>query len=115
MDLGSIIPAMLIPGIIGTRTEKAIASTPTSVSLRYWAALGLQKMSGANSSHMPVKQAAHCPNQAVRFDSDMAQKRQSRRPPISALAIRIPSRHSTGGHPRSHKSETRRLGKESVR
>src|SRR3990170_1433039 len=101
MDLGSIIPFMSMPGIIGTSTEKAITAEPTSVSLRYWAALGLQKIIGAKSSHRPTKVFAHCAHQLVRFDSESAPNSVMRRPLTRSLIVRAEARHSTLGSARS--------------
>ena len=59
MFLGSIIPAMLMPGIIGTSTDSAMTAEPMSKSLLYCAALGLQKINGANSNQMPTNATAY--------------------------------------------------------
>ena len=106
MDFLSIIPSMLMPGIIGTSTENAIASVPTSRLVRYWAALGLQKNKGAKSSQMPMKAVAHCPNQAVRFESDIAPKIINTIPLSISLRARALARHSIDGKPRSRVTAT---------
>ncbi|OIQ63866.1 hypothetical protein GALL_545890 [mine drainage metagenome] len=101
MFFGSIIPAMLMPGIIGISTEKAITSTPTSVSLRYWAALGVQKSIGAKSSQRPTKVLAHWANQAVRLDSDSAPNAAIARPLSRSLRTSAVARASRLASPRS--------------
>src|SRR3546814_6962535 len=72
MFLGSIIPAMLMPGIIGTSTDSAITAEPMSKLLLYCAALGLQKISGAKNSQMPTNATAHCAHVLVRGTSKSA-------------------------------------------
>src|SRR3990170_2792939 len=101
MDLGAIIPAMLMPGIIGTSTDKAITAEPTNVSLRSWAALGLQKIIGAKKSHRPTKVVAHCAHQAVRLESDRVPNSAMRSPLTRSLIVSADTRHSTLGRPRS--------------
>ena len=99
--MGSIIPAMLMPGIIGTSTAKAIASAPTIMLLLYWAALGLQKTSGANSSQIPTKAAPHCAHQFVLLDREKAPKNARKIPLNRSLTAKMLMRTSTGGRPLS--------------
>lgn len=47
-----------MPGIPGTRIEKAIASAPASVSIRNASGSDDQKTSGAKSSQIPTAQVA---------------------------------------------------------
>ena len=95
-----------MPGIIGTRTENAITNVPTSKLVRYCAALGLQKNSGAKSSQIPMKAVAHWPSQAVRFESYIPQKIANAIPLSISLMARAFARHSIDGRPRSRVTAT---------
>src|SRR3546814_4141084 len=77
MFLGSIMLAMLMPGIIGTSTDRAMTAEPMSKLLLYCAALGLQKISGAKNSQMPTNATAHCAQVLVRGTSDSAPNSRS--------------------------------------
>ena len=101
MFLGSIMPAMLMPGIMGTSTDNAITAEPMSRLLLYCAALGLQKISGAKNSQMPMNATAHCAHVLVRGASDSAPNSAMASPLTTSLIASALARHSIEGSPRS--------------
>src|SRR3546814_8904741 len=107
MFLGSIIPAMLMPGIIGTSTDSAITAEPMSKLLLYCAALGLQKISGAKNSQMPTNATAHCAHVLVRGTSESAPNSAMARPLTTSLMVSALARHSIRSE--EHTSELQSL------
>ena len=96
----SIIPSRLMPGIIGTSTEKVIASAPMIVSFTAAPALCVQKKSGANRSQRPTPVEPHCA-QEKRRESASEPKSISRTPDAMSLHPVSALRNACSGSPRS--------------
>jgi hypothetical protein len=97
-----IMPAMLMPGIIGISTDSAISKAPTSVPLAYASGNGVQNTSGANSSHTPTKALAHCAQGWRRHAlADNMLKAITRTPLSTSLQLISRLRSSNDDSPRS--------------
>src|SRR3546814_14065540 len=99
MSLGSIIPAMLMPGIIGTSTDSAITAEPNSKLLLYCAPLGPQKISAPKNSQMPTNATAHCAHVLVRGTRERAPTSATARTRAAKMLERAHDRHSPETRP----------------
>src|SRR6185312_7018997 len=89
-----------MPGIIGTRTEKVIASAPMIVSFAVAAALGVQKKRGANKSQRPTPVEPHCAHEKRR-DSASDPKSVNSTPDMMSLHAVSALRNTGSDGPRS--------------
>ncbi len=98
--LSSIMPSWLMPGIIGTSTENAIARAPMIVSFMKAAALGVQKNKGANRSQRPTTVVPHCAHEK-RGDRESEPKSVNSRPEAISLHPVNAARKAGPRRPRS--------------